>query len=104
MNTYVIWETWLTREGTEEGLVITKKIWTDMPHFDGYLGHMLLRGDDDDAGHLTVVSLWKTRQAADDIKEIYADNPNVAALQPLLRRERGRTVYTLDEANGVIIP
>lgn len=87
--------------GSEQGLAITKKIWVDMLDFDGYLGHLLLL-DEDDAGHLILVSLWGTRQAADRAKELYADHPNVRALQPLLKRERSRTVCSLEEINGAL--
>lgn len=102
METYVVWETWLTPGGSEQGLVITKKIWVDMLSFDGYLGHLLLH-DEDDAGHVILVSLWESRQAADRAKELYADHPNVKALQPLLQKERARTVCSLEEINGTLV-
>jgi quinol monooxygenase YgiN len=102
MAVYVVWETWLTDEGRERGLTITKSIWMDMRQCDGYLGHFLLR-DQDDPGHLLLVSLWKTRQAADTTREVYAHHPNITALQPLLKRERSRTVYDLNEINGQLV-
>ncbi len=62
---------------------------------------MLLR-DQDDSGHLILISRWKTREDADKTKELYANNPNVTELQPLLKRERARTVCALQEINGKI--
>jgi quinol monooxygenase YgiN len=102
MDVYIVWETWLKPEGAEEGFSITKQIWIDMRKFDGYEGHFLLR-DQDDPGHLLLISLWKTREYADKSKEQYANNPKVKALQSLLIKERGRTVYDFQEINGMVI-
>src|SRR4029077_21245080 len=102
MEVYVVWETWLKSEGAEKGYTITKQIWMDMRKFDGYEGHILLR-DQDDAGHLLLVSLWKTREDADKSRALYVKNPNVRELQPLLKRERGRTVYAFQEMNGNLL-
>ena len=101
MSVYIVWETWLKPEGADKGYDTTKAIWQDMHAFKGYIGHFLLR-DEDDPGHLLLVSQWKTREDADESKRQYADQ-KLTDLQPLLSRERGRTVYDVQEVNNVII-
>lgn len=97
MGIFVVWETWLKPERADSGYDVTKAIWRDMPAFKGYLGHFLLR-DQDDPAHLLLVSHWESRKAAEDSKEQYASQ-NLVDLQPLLARERGRHIYDLKEAN-----
>lgn len=98
MGIYVVWETWLKPEHADEGYDITRSIWQDMPRFKGYLGHFLLQ-DQNDPGHLLLISNWLSREHADESKKQYISNPKVANLQSLLSRERGRTVYDLREVN-----
>jgi quinol monooxygenase YgiN len=94
---WVVWETRL-RAGTEaEGLALTQRIWSDMVGFPGYLAHEVLQ-DDDQNGHLLVVSRWESRQAADATKELYAGSPMVLRLAPLLAEERSRWVMALRDA------
>jgi hypothetical protein len=103
MKAYSVWETRLKPEGAEQGFAITKQIWVDMQSFEGYEGHMLLR-DQDDPGHLLLISLWTTRMDADKALKLYpADNPNVKALQPLLLKQRARAVYDVEEIFGDIL-
>ena len=97
MDVYVVWETWLKPDQADKGYEVTKAIWRDMPGFKGYLGHFLLR-DEDDPAHLLLISRWESREAADDSKKQYASQ-NLADLHPLLSRERGRHVYNLKEVN-----
>ena len=93
----IIWET-LLNPGTEtEGLRLTRLIWSDMKGFDGYLSHQLLV-DQDTAGHLFVVSQWRSRAEADRVKEQYAGSENVRMLTPLLARPRGRWVLSEDQS------
>jgi quinol monooxygenase YgiN len=99
----VVWETWL-KDGTEaEGLRLTRQIWSDMRHVDGYVSHQLLV-DQDAANHLLLVSQWQTRLAADRIKDEYANSEagsrTIPHLLPLLSRERGRWVFSPDDAAG----
>jgi heme-degrading monooxygenase HmoA len=101
-DVYVVWETWLKPEYADDGYDITKAIWRDMLKFKGYIGHFLLR-DQDDAGHLLLVSRWESRQDADESKRQYSSNQKVADLQPLLSKERGRTIYDLREMNNFVI-
>jgi len=58
----VVWETWLNDGAEAEGLRLTRQIWSDMQHFDGYVSHQLLV-DEDAANHLPLVSQWQTREA-----------------------------------------
>jgi quinol monooxygenase YgiN len=93
----IIWETWLN-PGTEiEGLRLTRQIWSDMKGFDGYLSHQLLV-DQDTAGHLFVISQWRSRAEADRVKDQYAGSETVRALAPLLVRPRGRWVLSGDQS------
>ena len=58
----VVWETWLNDGAEAEGLRLTRQIWSDMQHVDGYISHQLLV-DEDAANHLPLVSQWQTREA-----------------------------------------
>ena len=89
----VVWETWLNSGDEAEGLGLTRQIWSDMQHFDGYISHQLLV-DQDAPSHLLVVSQWQSREAADRSKEKYAGSETVRKLKPLLARERGRWLYS----------
>ena len=92
----IIWETWLN-PGTEiEGLRLTRQIWSDMKGFDGYLSHQLLV-DQDTAGHLFVVSQWRSRAETDRVKEQYAGSETVRTLTTLLARPRERWVLSEDQ-------
>jgi len=102
MGVYVVWETWLKPGRASEGYDITRAIWQDMREFKGYIGHFLLR-DQDDPGHLLLISHWESRQDADESKRQYASSQKVVELQPHLSRERGRTVYDLKEANNFTV-
>jgi len=92
----VVWETWLHSGAEAEGLSLTRQIWSDMQHFDGYISHQLLV-DQDAPCHLLVVSRWRNRETADRIKEQYAGSETVRRLKPLLTRERERWVYSADD-------
>ncbi len=102
MSVHVIWETWLKDGAVREGLLLTQQIWRDMRSYAGYQGHLLLQ-DQDQPGHLTVVGLWATREHADRIRDEYARSSTVQRLQPLLVRERARSVNDALEANGVLV-
>ena len=64
----IIWETWLNPGAETEGLRLTRQIWSDMKSFDGYLSHQMFV-DQDTAGHLFVVSQWRSRAEADRVKD-----------------------------------
>lgn len=91
----VVWETWLNSGHAAEGLGLTRQIWSDMRHVDGYVSHQLLV-DHDAPTHLLLVSRWKSREAADRSKGEYTSEA-LRKLKPLLARERGRWVYSEDE-------
>jgi quinol monooxygenase YgiN len=91
----VVWETWLNSGDEAEGLGLTRQIWSDMQHVDGYISHQLLV-DQDASSHLLLVSQWHSREAADRSRSEYTSEA-LHKLKPLLARERGRWVYTADE-------
>ena len=84
----IIWETWLNPGAETEGLHLTRQIWSDMKSFEGYLSHQLFV-DQDTAGHLFVISQWRSRAEADRVKEQYAGSETVRTLTPLLARPAG---------------
>jgi quinol monooxygenase YgiN len=89
----LVWETWLNPGAEMEGLRLTRRIWSDMQRFDGYISHELFV-DQDAANQLLVVSRWHSREAADGIKEEYAGSETVRLLTPLLSRPRKRWVFS----------
>ena len=91
----VVWETWLKQGSEDEGLALTRRIWTDMTHFQGYVSHFILK-DEDERGHLLVVSEWTTRDAADRIRDSYSDAEPVRLITPLLAKPRNRWVFEKD--------
>ncbi|WCK56312.1 antibiotic biosynthesis monooxygenase [Aneurinibacillus sp. Ricciae_BoGa-3] len=88
----VVWETWLQISKASEGLELTRRIWSDMKSFKGYCSHSMLV-DQDNPAHILVVSQWESREAADRIRDEYADSQNVKLLAPLLEKERNRWVF-----------
>lgn len=99
----VVWETWLKGGAEAEGLRITRQIWSDMQHVDGYISHQLLV-DEGAANHLLLVSQWRTREAADRSRDEYAGSEagskTVPRLKPLLARERSRWVFLEDTSSS----
>ena len=91
----VVWETWLNSGDEAEGLGLTRQIWSDMQHVDGYVSHQLLV-DQDTPTHLLLVSHWRSREAADRSRREYTSEA-LLKLKRLLARERGRWVYSEDE-------
>ena len=89
MPLYAIWESRFPATRAEEGLAVTEAIWRDMPCFEGYLSHELLV-DADDPGHLLVVSLWASREHADESLRLYAGHPNARAVNNLVAEPRRR--------------
>lgn len=91
MSIYAIWEFRFPAEAAREGLGVAEAIWNDMPGFEGYVGHELIR-DLDDPGHLLVLSRWTTRQWADDSLVEYAGHPNARRAEQLVSEPRRRFV------------
>lgn len=96
MPVLVVWETWLRSDAEDQGLELTKRIWADMTKFNGYISHQILV-DEDQRGHLLVISQWTNRTVADRIKDQYAGAEPVRLLTPLLDRPRNRWVFSLAE-------
>lgn len=95
MAVFSIWEFHFPPERAEEGLEVTRAIWEDMPGFEGYLDHEIVR-DLDEPGHLIVVSRWESREAADETLELYRDNPNALRANELVSEPRRRVVGASD--------
>jgi quinol monooxygenase YgiN len=93
MEVYSIWESRFPARGAAEGLAVTEAIWADMPSYDGYLDHVVLI-DEDDPGHLLVVSRWASRAHADAVLREYSPHPNAQAANRLVAEPRRRFVAT----------
>ena len=91
----VIWETWLNPGSEEEGLRLTRKVWSDMRGFEGYVSHQIFI-DQDAPGHIIVLGKWRSRADADGVREKYKDSETVRQLTPLLVRPRDRWVTCED--------
>jgi quinol monooxygenase YgiN len=89
MPIYAIWESRFPAPSAAEGRAVTEAIWRDMPCFEGYLSHELLV-DEDDPGHLLVVSRWASREHADESLRLYAHHPNARAANSLVAEPRRR--------------
>jgi len=99
--TTVIWETWLKPGSEEEGLRLTRKVWSDMRGFEGYVSHQIFI-DQDAPGHIIVLGKWRSRADADDTLEKYRDAETVRQLTPLLVRPRDRWVTYEDGESSEI--
>ncbi|HET8682565.1 MAG TPA: antibiotic biosynthesis monooxygenase [Micromonosporaceae bacterium] len=97
MSIYSIWESRFPAERAAEGRTVTDAIWRDMTSFDGYLSHELLI-DDDDPGHLLVVSRWASRGHADESLRAYATHPNARAANSLATEPRRRIIASRAES------
>jgi heme-degrading monooxygenase HmoA len=93
MTIYSIWESRFPAAAAVEGRAVTEAIWQDMQGCEGYLSHELLV-DADDAGHLLVVSRWRSRQHADEVLRDYATHPNAQAANRLVTEPRRRILAT----------
>ena len=66
MTATVIWDTRLKPGAEAEGLRLTRRIWSDMRAFEGYLSHEIFI-DQDAPGHLIVLGRWRSREDADRV-------------------------------------
>jgi len=98
MAIYSIWESKFPPQAAADGLAVTEAIWQDMPAHDGYLEHIVLV-DDDDPGHLLVVSRWASRAHADAVLREYSPHPNARAADRLVAEPRRRFVAHRSEGD-----
>ena len=91
MPVFSIWESRFPPEHIRQGREVTDAIWQEMPHYPGYLRHVVIE-DLDDPGHLFVVSEWESREAADDVLDAYASNPKARLANELVAEPRRRTL------------
>jgi quinol monooxygenase YgiN len=93
----VIWDTWLKPGSEEEGLRLTRKVWSDMRGLEGYVSHQIFI-DQDAPGHIIALGNWRSRADADSVREKYKDSETIRQLIPLLARPRDRWVACEDGA------
>jgi quinol monooxygenase YgiN len=91
----MIWDTWLKEGAEAEGLRLTRRVWSDMQGFDGYVSHQLFV-DEEAPGHVIALGTWRSRADADRIRELYKDSDTIRELTPLLARPRDRWVTRVD--------
>jgi quinol monooxygenase YgiN len=92
----VIWDTWL-KPGTEaEGLRLTRRVWSDMRSFDGYVSHQLFV-DQDTPAHIIALGKWRSREDAEAVLQKYKHSKTVHRLTALLARPRDRWVTREDD-------
>jgi quinol monooxygenase YgiN len=95
----VIWDTWLKPGAEEEGLRLTRQVWSDMRSFSGYVSHEIFI-DQDAPGHIIALATWQSQAHADGIREKYKDSDTIRRLTPLLARPRDRWMTCKDEASN----
>ncbi len=91
MTVTIVWDTWLKPGTEEEGLRLTRQVWSDMRSFDGYLSHQILT-DRDAPGHIIALGRWRSREDADRVRVKYKDSDTIRQLTALLARPRERWV------------
>ncbi|MCL7423383.1 MAG: antibiotic biosynthesis monooxygenase [Methylobacter sp.] len=94
----VIWDTWLKPGTEEQGLRLTRQVWSDMRRFDGYVSHRLFI-DQDEPGHIIAIADWRSRADADAVREKYQNSETIRQLIALLARPRERWITCEDQAS-----
>ena len=94
----VIWDTWLKSGSEEEGLRLTRQVWSDMRNVEGYVSHQMFI-DQDAPGHIIAVGTRRSRADADSVRDKYRNSETIQQLSALLARPRDRwvTVESPDE-------
>lgn len=92
----VVWDTWLKSGTEEEGLRLTRQVWSDMRSFAGYISHQILI-DQDAPGHIIALGEWQSRADADAVREKYKHSETIKQLTLLLARPRDRWVMSEDQ-------
>lgn len=87
----IIWDNWLNPGVEEEGLRLTRQVWSDMRAFDGYISHQLFI-DQNDPKHIIALGNWRSEEYADAVLAKYKDSETIRQLLPLLARPRERWV------------
>jgi quinol monooxygenase YgiN len=87
----VIWDTWLKSGSEEEGLRLTRQVWSDMRSFEGYVSHEIFI-DQDAPGHIIALGRWRSRADAESVRSQYKDSETIRQLSALLARPRDRWI------------
>jgi len=95
----VIWDTWLKSGKEAEGLRLTRRVWSDMRSFAGYVSHQIFI-DQDSPGHIMALAKWRSREDADAVREKYKDSETIRLLTALLTRPRDRWVTCEDKESA----
>jgi quinol monooxygenase YgiN len=82
MKVAVIWEFRFGATNEPTGLEVTRKIWNDMQQSPDCLDHEIIR-DEQEPGHVLVISHWSSSEAADAVKNRYAAHPNAVVANQL---------------------
>jgi quinol monooxygenase YgiN len=87
----VIWDTWLKSGSEEEGLRLTRQVWSDMRSFEGYVSHEIFI-DQDAPGHIIALGRWRSRADAESVRSQYKDSETIRQLSAVLARPRDRWI------------
>ena len=82
MNIAVIWEARFGSTNEQSGLEVTRKIWQDMLHLADCLDYTIVR-DQEEQGHILVISQWSSSEIANAAKNRYAAHPNAVIANQL---------------------
>lgn len=82
MKVAVIWEFRFGASNERAGLEVIRKIWNDMQQSTDCLDHEIIR-DEQEPGHVLVISHWSSSEAAEAVKNRYAAHPNAVVANQL---------------------
>ena len=82
MSVKSIFEFHFPAASREEGFGLAKAIGNDMPPYEGYLDHEVIR-DVKNLGHLQIVTRWGSREQADAVLAEYIKNPKIQQITEL---------------------
>lgn len=85
----IIWDTWLNPGSEQEGLRLTRQVWSDMRAFDGYISHQLFI-DQNNPKHIIALGNWQSLADADTVLAKYKNSETIRQLVPLIARPRER--------------
>ncbi|MBX3235877.1 MAG: hypothetical protein KF814_06975 [Nitrospiraceae bacterium] len=95
----ILRDTWLKPGKAAEGIRLTRRIWSEMRQFEGFLFHQLFV-DELAPTHLLALARRRSLADADVVRERYKDSDTVRQLTPLLTRPRERWITQDDDVSS----
>jgi quinol monooxygenase YgiN len=97
MKVAVMWEFRFGATNERAGLEVTRRIWNDMQQSPDCLDHEIVR-DEQEAGHILVISHWSSSDAAAALQNRYAAHPNAVVANQLALDPPARWVGFVETA------